>query len=70
SLSPRMTVGDIIGEGILVHEPDLSFTDRKSKILESLMQVEMEEDAFSKFPHEFSGGQTKNCYSKSNHIKT
>ena len=57
SLSPRMTVGDIIGEGILVHEPDLSFTDGKSKILESLMQVEMEEDAFSKFPHEFSGGQ-------------
>jgi len=57
SLSPRMTVGDIIGEGLLVHEPDLSFFDRKSKILESLMQVELEEDAFSKFPHEFSGGQ-------------
>ena len=57
SLSPRMTVGDIIGEGLLVHEPDLSFTVRKSKILESLMQVELEEDAFSKFPHEFSGGQ-------------
>ena len=53
SLSPRMTVGDIIGEGILVHEPDLSFSDRKSKILESLMQVELAEDAFSKFPHEF-----------------
>ena len=57
SLSPRMTVGDIIGEGLLVHQPDLSFTDRKSKIIESLMQVELEEDAFSKFPHEFSGGQ-------------
>ena len=57
SLSPRMTVGDIIGEGLLVHEPNLSFTDRKAKIFESLMQVELEEDAFSKFPHEFSGGQ-------------
>jgi ABC-type microcin C transport system duplicated ATPase subunit YejF len=52
-----MTVGDIIGEGLLVHEPNLSFTDRKAKIFESLMQVELEEDAFSKFPHEFSGGQ-------------
>jgi oligopeptide transport system ATP-binding protein len=52
-----MTVGDIIGEGLLVHEPNLSLIERKSKILKSLMQVELEEGAFSRFPHEFSGGQ-------------
>ena len=57
SLSPRMTVGDIIGEGLLVHKPNLSLIERKSKILESLMQVELEESAYSRFPHEFSGGQ-------------
>ena len=57
SLSPRMTVGEIVGEGLRVHEPGLSSDGRKLKILESLKQVELEADSFNRFPHEFSGGQ-------------
>ena len=57
SLSPRMTVGDIVGEGLQVHESNLSAKEREIKILESLNQVELEERAINRFPHEFSGGQ-------------
>ena len=57
SLSPRMTVGDIVGEGLQVHESNLSAKEREIKILESLNQVELEERVINRFPHEFSGGQ-------------
>ena len=57
SLSPRMTIGEIIGEGLKVHEPELSKEDRLNKIKSALKDVELEEGSYSRFPHELSGGQ-------------
>ena len=57
SLSPRMTIGEIVGEGLKVHEPQLSNEDRVLKILSALNEVELDETSYSRFPHELSGGQ-------------
>ncbi|HJL96191.1 MAG: microcin C ABC transporter ATP-binding protein [Gammaproteobacteria bacterium] len=57
SLSPRMTIGEIVGEGLRVHAPKLSKSKREDKIMSALREVELEEDSFSRFPHELSGGQ-------------
>ena len=57
SLSPRMTIGEIIGEGLKVHEPNLSKEDRLTKIKNALNDVELDETSYSRFPHELSGGQ-------------
>ena len=57
SLSPRMTIGEIIGEGLKVHETGLSQEDRLAKIIRSLKYVELDEGSYSRFPHELSGGQ-------------
>ena len=57
SLSPRMTIGEIVGEGLRVHEPGLNKNLRKEKILKALEDVELEDIYFSRFPHELSGGQ-------------
>ncbi len=57
SLSPRMTIGEIIGEGLKVHEPGLSKEDRLTNILSALNDVELDESSYSRFPHELSGGQ-------------
>lgn len=56
SLNPRMTVGDIIGEGIDIHG---IFTgkDRMARIYELLQTVGLNKEHASRFPHEFSGGQ-------------
>ncbi len=56
SLNPRMTVGDIIGEGIDIHKL-LSGRDRLDRIYELLRTVGLNEEHASRFPHEFSGGQ-------------
>ena len=57
SLSPRMTIGEIVGEGLKVHSPSLSKSERKEKIVKALEDVELESSSFSRFPHELSGGQ-------------
>ncbi|MFL2697694.1 MAG: ABC transporter ATP-binding protein [Gammaproteobacteria bacterium] len=57
SLSPRQTIGDIIGEGLKVHFSDLSKVEREEKILESLRDVELNGSFVNRFPHELSGGQ-------------
>ncbi|MDP3522003.1 MAG: dipeptide ABC transporter ATP-binding protein [Hydrogenophaga sp.] len=68
SLSPRLTVEQIVGEGLLVHEPGLSLTQRRERVVSALTAVglfkpdadpnEAAQDAFlSRYPHEFSGGQ-------------
>tara|TARA_B100001029_G_scaffold38612_1_gene29775 strand:- start:2257 stop:3546 length:1290 start_codon:yes stop_codon:yes gene_type:complete len=57
SLSPRMTIGEIVGEGLKVHESQLSNEDRFAKILGALNDVELDETSYSRFPHELSGGQ-------------
>ena len=57
SLSPRMTIGEIVGEGLRVHEPSLSRDEREKKIIKALEDVELDFSSFSRFPHELSGGQ-------------
>ena len=57
SLSPRQTIGDIIGEGLKVHFPDLNKAQRAEKILQSLKDVELDKNFVNRFPHELSGGQ-------------
>ncbi|MFT0859358.1 ABC transporter ATP-binding protein [Ancylobacter sp. G4_0304] len=57
SLSPRMSVADIIGEGLLVHQPTLSEAEREAKVIAALKDVGLEPEARHRYPHEFSGGQ-------------
>ncbi len=57
SLSPRMTVSQIVGEGLEVHHPDLNAGQREKKILTVLNEVGLSASAMSRYPHEFSGGQ-------------
>jgi microcin C transport system ATP-binding protein len=61
SLSPRMTVEEIVGEGLLVHEPELPLPQRRERVIQALEEVGLAEDQFpgllGRYPHEFSGGQ-------------
>ncbi|TVY09608.1 ABC transporter ATP-binding protein [Paenibacillus cremeus] len=56
SLNPRMTVGNIIAEGIDIHGLN-SGKERKERVLQLLRDVGLNEEHASRFPHEFSGGQ-------------
>lgn len=56
SLDPRMTIGDIIGEGMDVHLK-LSKAEKQNKIADLLMKVGLNPEHGSRFPHELSGGQ-------------
>jgi microcin C transport system ATP-binding protein len=57
SLSPRLSVGDIVGEGLQVHEPELSRAQRDARVLAALEEVGLEPAFASRYPNEFSGGQ-------------
>ncbi|TCM54333.1 microcin C transport system ATP-binding protein [Rhizobium sp. PP-F2F-G48] len=57
SLSPRMAVSDIIGEGLQVHEPALSARERDARVAEALDEVGLDAATRWRYPHEFSGGQ-------------
>ena len=57
SLDPRMRVGTIVGEPLEIHEPQLSRSDRRVRVVEMLRAAGLGEDALSRYPHEFSGGQ-------------
>ncbi|MET3513349.1 microcin C transport system ATP-binding protein [Pseudacidovorax sp. 1753] len=61
SLSPRMTVAQIVGEGMSVHAPELQAPQRHARVVQALAEVGLEEAQFpqllSRYPHEFSGGQ-------------
>jgi len=57
SLSPRMTVGRIITEGLLIHEPSLTRRDRDRRADEALTEVGLDPSMRNRYPHEFSGGQ-------------
>ncbi len=57
SLSPRMSIGEIVGEGLEVHEPGVSDEEREKRIAEALTEVGLDPDARDRYPHEFSGGQ-------------
>ncbi len=62
SLSPRLTIEQIIGEGLEIHEPGLDADQRRSRIVQALYDVNLTESGkaeplLSRYPHEFSGGQ-------------
>ncbi len=57
SLSPRLTVGDIVAEGLRVHEPQLSEAERVFRVAAELEEVGLEAACIGRYPHEFSGGQ-------------
>ena len=57
SLSPRMTIKQIIEEGLKIHFPELSAEDRYQKIKAIMKEVGLEESMLIRYPHEFSGGQ-------------
>jgi oligopeptide transport system ATP-binding protein len=57
SLSPRMTAGEIVTEGLLVHEPRISRRERDRRAVQAFEEVRLEPGWRNRFPHEFSGGQ-------------
>ncbi len=62
SLSPRLTVGQIVGEGLALHRPELSQAERDALVLQMLDEVGLNErggvvGVLQRYPHEFSGGQ-------------
>ena len=57
ALSPRMSVGDIVAEGLSVHQPSLSQTEREARVIQALRDVGLDPATRFRYPHEFSGGQ-------------
>ena len=57
SLSPRLTVEQIIEEGLIAQKIELDANSRKERVLEILKDVGLEPDQLNRYPHEFSGGQ-------------
>ena len=62
SLSPRMTIGQIVGEGLALHRSELSQAERDQLVLQMLDEVGLSErqgvsGVLQRYPHEFSGGQ-------------
>ncbi|KWD72026.1 ABC transporter ATP-binding protein [Burkholderia ubonensis] len=57
SLSPRMTIEQIVGEGLALHRPELARAARRARIAALLEEVGLPADALPRYPHEFSGGQ-------------
>ena len=57
SLSPRMSVGEIIEEGLQIHEPKLDAEARDDMVVDVLKEVGLDPETRFRYPHEFSGGQ-------------
>ena len=57
ALSPRMSIGDIVAEGLMVHQKSLSETDREARVIRALRDVGLDPATRFRYPHEFSGGQ-------------
>src|ERR1700737_1351825 len=57
ALSPRMSVGDIVAEGLSVHQSSLSRDQREARVVKALRDVGMDPATRFRYPHEFSGGQ-------------
>jgi microcin C transport system ATP-binding protein len=57
SLSPRMSVSDIIEEGLWVHHPNMPAEEREQRVVRALVEVGLEPETRFRYPHEFSGGQ-------------
>ena len=57
SLSPRLSIGEIVGEGLRVHEPGIGAEERERLIVQALREVGLDPGVRDRYPHEFSGGQ-------------
>jgi microcin C transport system ATP-binding protein len=57
SLSPRMSISDIVEEGLRVHHPRLSRAEREQRVVTALTEVGLDPETRDRYPHEFSGGQ-------------
>jgi microcin C transport system ATP-binding protein len=57
SLSPRMSIADIIAEGLDVHQPKLSWDEREARVVQALQDVGLDPESRFRYPHEYSGGQ-------------
>ncbi|YBV95768.1 ABC transporter ATP-binding protein [Phyllobacteriaceae bacterium JZ32] len=57
SLSPRMSITEIIAEGLQIHEPGLSAEERDARVVAALKEVNLDPETRFRYPHEFSGGQ-------------
>ena len=57
SLSPRMTIEQILNEGLRIHYPELETDARRQRVVDVLHEVDLDEDMLWRYPHEFSGGQ-------------
>jgi len=57
SLSPRLTVGQIIEEGLVILQPELDEDGRRARVSQALVEVGLDPAAQDRYPHEFSGGQ-------------
>jgi microcin C transport system ATP-binding protein len=57
SLSPRMSISDVIEEGLWVHQPTLSPAEREQRVARALVEVGLDPETRFRYPHEFSGGQ-------------
>lgn len=57
SLSPRMTIEQIVGEGLALHQPGLSREATRERVIDALREVGLDRTALGRYPHEFSGGQ-------------
>ena len=57
SLNPRMTIAQIVGEGLRVHHPEMDRAARNERVAHILHEVGLDREMMSRYPHEFSGGQ-------------
>ena len=57
SLSPRLSVSQIIEEGLVIQNPTMTFDERRERVSQALVEVGLDPAAQDRYPHEFSGGQ-------------
>jgi len=57
SLSPRMSIAEIVAEGLRIHEPNLSADERDQRVCDALSETGLNPELRHRYPHEFSGGQ-------------
>jgi len=57
SLSPRMSIAEIVAEGLSIHRPGQSRETRDELVAKALLEVGLDPEARHRYPHEFSGGQ-------------
>jgi len=57
ALSPRLSVGQIIEEGLVIQNPELTYDERRARVSAALKEVGLDPEAQDRYPHEFSGGQ-------------